>query len=402
MRPCRFLLNAIFAVCSLRAAALGRENKAVQTSPVLDPEGQLEFLIVADLDHASRVEDKLSWRSTLRRGALVRDTSTGNFTLSWTGRGDVRSSIARKGRGMELSTLAAFRGGLWSACDYTGILYRLLPSADPEGGEGWNTPTAVPTRVLVDGPELGSPEYFGATKGMKAEWSTVKDGEMLVGSIGKEWIDSASGAVLHRGPEWVKIISAEGGAVRAVDWGPRFAAMRSATGTEYPEGYLWHEAVLWHPEGRRWVVAPRKASANVPYSPEADQTKGTNLLLVANEDFSEIRVLRLGPEEPRYGFTALRQLPGIFSPAASAVPRPSAIDGSDAERTVAAIDATDAPRHLFAALKVKEVELASGEVSTHTKLAVFDLEGRFYTDPPFLHVSEDKYEGIEFLTGVTR
>lgn len=38
--------------------------------------------------------------------------------------------------------------------------------------------------------------------------------------------------------------------------------------------------------------------------------QGTNLLIIASEDFSEVIVKRVGPLDPEYGFTAVRKLPG--------------------------------------------------------------------------------------------
>jgi hypothetical protein len=41
-------------------------------------------------------------------------------------------------------------------------------------------------------------------------------------------------------------------------------------------------------------------------------------------------------------------------------------------------------------------ERAEGDI-TETYLGVFDLEGRFYTQPEWVFVSSDKYEGVEVL-----
>lgn len=370
----------IFWLACATLLAAAHVSSSLSSSPVRNPADPLEFLAVADLDHASLIQDgggkkTKTWKSVLKRGQLTRDPTSGNFTLSWIDAQEVSTQLSRKDRGMELSSLVTYGGALYSVCDYSGVLYRIL------GAVGSKPPIAIPEHVLVDGPDPGDPSYAGATKGMKAEWSTVKDGELVVGSIGKEWTNSAK-EVLHRGPEWVKVIDANG-AVRSVDWGQHFRALRSATGSSFPGGYLWHEAVHWHPEGRKWIVMPRKASTNIPYSPKADEVLGSNLLLVASEDWSEIEVKQVGPREPLYGFTAVRQLPGIYT---------LGIDGagSDEEET--------GDKHLFVALKVKERETEADGVVTHTKLAVFDLSGKFYTDPPFLHVSDEKYEGLEFVT----
>ena len=92
----------------------------------------------------------------------------------------------------------------------------------------------------------------------------------------------------------------------------------------------------------------------------SDEFRGTNLLLIATEDFSSVDVRRVGPVEPEYGFSAIRKIPGTNG--------------------------------LFVAIKVREVD---GE--THSKLAVFDLDGKFYLDSGFEEIGEAKFEGLEFL-----
>ena len=127
-------------------------------------------------------------------------------------------------------------------------------------------------------------------------------------------------------------------------------------------GYLWHEAVHWDPLGRRWIFLPRKASSRIPYTPADDERQGSNLLIVSSEHFQHMRVIEVGPLEPEWGFTAVRKLPGS--------------------------------KDTFMALKVREV----GD-ETSTKLCVFDLQGQFLTDPPFIEVDgKIKYEGLEFYT----
>merc|ERR1712216_328848 len=114
------------------------------------------------------------------------------------------------------------------------------------------------------------------------------------------------------------------------------------------------------------------------YDEEENQFKGSNLLIMANEDFSKITVKRVGPFDPLYGFTTLRKLPGT--------------------------NAT------YIALKVAEYENKTHSVQ-HTTFTVFDaLTGNILLEPDepangcdgvprggFAHVADMKYEGIEFL-----
>merc|ERR1712159_137858 len=174
--------------------------------------------------------------------------------------------------------------------------------------------------------------------------------------MGREWVDD-NGDVIHVNSQWVKTID-RSGRVENINWRPVYEALRTATNTTRP-GYLWHEAVHWDVRSRRWILLPRKASFGEPYSPESDETRGTNLLLIASEDFSDIIVRRIGPLEPEYGFSAVRKVPG-----------------------------TD---DVYMALKVLEIG-----TKTSTKITVFDLDGNFLLDPPFVHVDDLKYEGVDF------
>jgi len=161
---------------------------------------------------------------------------------------------------------------------------------------------------------------------------------------------------------WVKCISMSGG-IENINWRPVYMALRSAANIT-GHGYLWHEAVHWDPLDRVWVILPRKASLQgVRYHPKTDERMGTNLLFVASEDFSHIEVRTVGPQEPEWGFTALRKLPGS--------------------------------RNIYMALKVREIE---GEPS-RTKLVVFDLSGQIKSVPMWVHVpgSNKKFEGLEFI-----
>lgn len=144
-----------------------------------------------------------------------------------------------------------------------------------------------------------------SVKPFKAEWMTVRDGNLVIGSIGMEW--SRNGTVLHRDAEFVKEIDPRG-TVRSIDWGPRYARLRQATNTTLP-GYLQHEAVAWHASTRQWFVLPRRASTSTPFSPLSDLRMGTNKLLVVDELFNSVRVVQVGPREPDWGFTSLAVLP---------------------------------------------------------------------------------------------
>eukprot|EP00051_Salpingoeca_urceolata_P028439 m.486887 g.486887 ORF g.486887 m.486887 type:complete len:512 (+) comp24656_c0_seq1:371-1906(+) len=322
-----------------------------------------EIGMVTDLDKNSRDRQTFTWRSLLRRAMLHRragppvnttqprtapntgaplDPPAFSFDIEFLETTELKTHTSHKNRSMELSELTRFNHLLLGFCDYTGLIFKIVP----EDGRVFQR------YALADG-NGDEPKPF------KNEWATVKDGRLWVGSIGKEWI-TPTGDVLHHNAEWVKTITAHG-RIDNFNWAPIYQAMRTATNTTYP-GYLWHEAVYFDTRSRQWIVLPRKASFE-PYTVKADETKGSNLLLIADEYFSNIQVRRVGEIEPTYGYTTLRKFPGT--------------------------------ENLYVALKVAELEDTDVQ---HTKLCVFDLDGRFYLDNGgCADVSDIKFEGLEFL-----
>jgi len=270
-----------------------------------------EFALITDLDKASRHPSKLTWHAWFRRGALRFETAAGRYHLDWLHTSKLETSLSFKNRSMELSELVRFQEHLLAMCDITGLVFEV----DPEEGQ------AFQRLALADG-------NGRSMKPFKAEWATVKDGYLFVGSMGREWTDD-DGSVVHRDAQWVKRIDSSWH-VQSLDWGQRFEALRAAVDAKLP-GYLWHEAIIWDEGLARWIVLPRKESRET-YSPTADETRGTNLLLLANEDFSVIETLRV---------------------------------------------------------------LEVGK-RTATKLCVFDLSGRMLLEPIFEDVGEMKFEGLEF------
>eukprot|EP00002_Diphylleia_rotans_P030317 TRINITY_DN621_c0_g2_i3.p1 TRINITY_DN621_c0_g2~~TRINITY_DN621_c0_g2_i3.p1 ORF type:complete len:269 (-),score=66.83 TRINITY_DN621_c0_g2_i3:208-1014(-) len=251
---------------------------------------------------------------------------------------EIFTGISRKGRGAEMSELIFYDGNLLTFCDSTGLVFRVdgdrlflrLAIADGNGKE---------------------------EKPFKTEWATTKDGLLHVGSMGKEWVQD--GQVLHHNMEWIKVIDTCG-VIRNLDWTENYQALRRAVNCTSP-GYLSHEAVAWHPQRQRWIFAPRRASTDTPYSEGADENLGTNLLLLADETFTDIQVHTAGELRMDIGVTSIKLIPN-----------------------------TD----VIVALKVYE----RANESFKTWLTVFDVEGNILSDPPLILIdSEHKFEGIEFV-----
>eukprot|EP01119_Soliformovum_irregulare_P008511 TRINITY_DN21630_c0_g1_i1.p1 TRINITY_DN21630_c0_g1~~TRINITY_DN21630_c0_g1_i1.p1 ORF type:complete len:358 (-),score=85.72 TRINITY_DN21630_c0_g1_i1:54-1127(-) len=246
-----------------------------------------EVVLVADKDKASKNSEKKNWETVLRGGTLSRLPS-GNYTFAWHSRETIlETTLAEAGRALELSELVYFVDRLYSPDDRTGVVFSIEDDK------------AIPTYILMDG-------NGRTTKGFKSEWATVKDGLMYIGSVGKEYTTN-EGEIVSRNPQWVKTIDAEG-RIKHLDWSEHYTRLREASGTMYP-GYLIHEAVTWNPVLQRWIFFPRRHSMEA-YNDVDDESRGSNVVITATEDFVSITVDRIGTLTPIRGFSSVAYLPG--------------------------------------------------------------------------------------------
>ncbi|KAM6940801.1 soluble calcium-activated nucleotidase 1b isoform 1-T2 [Lycodopsis pacificus] len=293
--------------------------------------------VIADLDTASRSSKDQTWFSYMKRGHLTISDSADRLEVEWDAETvTLESHLAEKGRGMELSELVAFNGHLYSVDDRTGVVYRI------EGNR------AVPWVILPDGD--GS-----VSKGFKAEWLAVKDEQLYVGGLGKEWT-TTSGEVVNNHPEWVKVVGYRGD-VQHENWVPHYNALRSATGIQ-PPGYLIHESAAWSERLQRWFFLPRRAS-HEHYEETADERRATNLLLSCPADFSHTTVRHVGPLDPTHGFSSFKFVP-------------------------------DTDDQIVVALKSEE---DAGRIATY--IIAFTLDGRVLM--PETKIGNVKFEGLEFI-----
>jgi len=136
-----------------------------------------------------------------------------------------------------------------------------------------------------------------------------------------------------------------------------YQKMSHALNIRFP-GYVIHESGGWSDTLNKWIFLPRRASTE-QYHEKTDEKKGTNVILIANEDFSQIDVRHVGEIIPTHGFSSFKWIPGTDD-------------------------------QLMVALKSEEIE---GKTASY--LMVFDLQGNIIV--PETKVGDHKYEGIEFL-----
>jgi len=255
------------------------------------------FAVVTDLDQLSRVSDssKPKFRSDLLPGVLKRDPSTGKYTVEFEPTRQLISKHNEAGRGMELSELTLYRNRLLSFDDRTGDVFEILQK--PGGKESY----VVPRFVITEGD--------GDTdKGMKWEWATVKNDELYLGSMGKEYTNP-DGSVANTNNLWIAVLNARG-EMRRVDWVRQFNFVREALGAASP-GYFINEAILWSDKLKKWVFLPRRVSSEM-YDENKDERKGSNKLALVDENFSEVTVvdIKMREVDPLHGFSTFAFVPG--------------------------------------------------------------------------------------------
>jgi len=293
------------------------------------------FSVISDKDENSKNGD--SWQSILKSGELIRD-KIGYYSVNWLDEAHIESAINNGGRGMELSDLTYFNNQLLTCDDRIGIVYEV----DAEKSQ------VIARHILVDGDGRSK-------KGFKCEWTTVKDGLLYVGGLGKEWT-KPDGTPISRDPQYVKTIDANGH-VEHISWVEVYEALRQATDTQAP-GYLIHEAVRFNPFNRRWYFLPRRASKEM-YNDMLDQRRGANMVISTDEFFEDIKVSQVGELITTHGFSAFAFVPYR--------------------------------ENEVIALKTEEVD---GTIATY--ITMFDLDDGTELLPE-TKIGDVKFEGIEFL-----
>lgn len=238
---------------------------------------------------------------------------------------------------MELSELVTFNGRILTFDDRTGIVFELTND------------NVSPWVILTDG-ETVSP------KGFKSEWATMKNNQLYVGSMGKEWTNAA-GVFENYNPMMVKVI-APNGEVKTMNWVKNFKAVRSALDIEWP-GYLIHESGAWSELNKKWFFLPRRCSKD-RYNETLDESRGCNYLITADETFTDIQKVKVGELKPTRGFSSFKFLPSSHD-------------------------------SIIIALKTEEL---NGSTSTYA--TVFDIKGNVLMEDEKI-LTDYKYEGFEFI-----
>lgn len=320
-------------------------------------EHSFHFAAVTDLDKLSVVTGakKPLFRSTLLPGILTRDDSTNRYSIDFETTRKLTSAHNEAGRGMELSELTIYKNRLLSFDDRTGTVYEIL--SNPDASNSY----VVPRFVITEG-------EGDTDKGMKWEWATVKNNELILGSMGKEFTNS-KGEIENTNNLWVAILN-ERGELRREDWQDKFGFLRQLVGAS-PPGYVIMEAILWSDHLKRWVFLPRRISDTM-YDEVEDEKKGSNRVVLVNEKFTdgEVVEIKMKPDnmDPLHGFSTFAFVPGTKD------------------------------HHAMAIRSVEEdCTGALEDCKQRSYIMVFDvLTGEVLLDEVQIDIAE-KFEGIEFV-----
>ncbi|KAL3911156.1 MAG: hypothetical protein SGARI_001779 [Bacillariaceae sp.] len=331
---------------------------SVEGSKIKD--NQFRFAAVTDLDQLSLMKDerKMTYRSLLLPGVITHDPVTNKYTMEMEETRTLKTKHNEAGRGAEFSELSVFDGRLLTFDDRTGDVFEILNTKD--GKDSFVAPRYVITEGEGD-----------TDKGMKWEWSTVKDGELWMGSMGKEFTNP-DGSIANVNNLWATVMN-KSGEFRRVNWTKQFKFIRTALGCESP-GYVIHEAINWSPHMRKWVFAPRRISTE-PYNDVLDEKRGSNKLVLVDEHFMKLSIVevKMASTDGLHGFSSFAFVPGTND------------------------------RHAIALRSVEE-DCAGDDLDVckqRSFIVIFDvLTGEVLMDE--VKIKDDmKYEGIEFVNMYT-
>ncbi|OQV14385.1 Soluble calcium-activated nucleotidase 1 [Hypsibius exemplaris] len=321
------------------------------TKPVKQADGWVKYriAIICDQDKASKFTSAsgTTWFSVFKTGSLLYNVQQQAAKVEWdpilpTDVTFLQTLWNFAGRGNELSELTVFNGKMYAPDDKTGIVSHI--GLNPLQFE-------FPIAILGDGD--------GKTqRGFKAEWSTIKDGAMIMGSIGSMFIDTVTGKVLDGDRMWIKKIYPDGHVV-SEDWTNNYRAVQKNMGISY-SGYINVEAAGWSDELKKWVFLPRRAS-NIVYNDSTESLMGTNHMVICNENFTQFTDIIVGDKVPAEGFSSMKFVP-------------------------------ETGGNVIVALKSSED--ASSKFATF--IMVFDITGKIIL-PKTLVLNDFKFEGLEFI-----
>ena len=126
----------------------------------------------------------------------------------------------------------------------------------------------------------------------------------------------------------------------------------------FVSGYIIHESGVWSEIHQRWFFLPRRAS-KLKYEEKPDEKRATNLLIIANDKFTDIEVKHIGKKHPTQGYSSFKFIPNTND-------------------------------QIIIALKSEEDD---GDIASY--ISAFTIDGEILLQER--RIGDIKYEGIEFI-----
>lgn len=260
-------------------------------------DNKFRFAAVTDLDQLSLMKDekKMTFRSLLLPGTITRDVQINKYSMVMEETRTLKTQHNEAGRGAEFSELTIFNNHLLTFDDRTGDVFEIMNEKN-----GKNSFVA-PRYVITEG-------NGDTDKGMKWEWSTVKDGLLYIGSMGKEYTRS-DGSIANANNLWITIMDSHG-EFRRFNWTDQYNFIRDVLGCKSP-GYVIHEAIRWSPHMRKWVFMPRRISTK-DYDDVLDEKRGSNKVVIVDEKFTHAKIVevKMASKDGLHGFSSFAFVPG--------------------------------------------------------------------------------------------
>ncbi|EDR27110.1 Apyrase precursor, putative [Entamoeba dispar SAW760] len=188
-------------------------------------------------------------------------------------------------RGNELSELVWYNKKLYGFDDKTGIGYEI--NIDRQ---------ELYPRIIFN-------EGNGSTEsGMKVEWGTVYNDEMIVGSQGNIHVngidDYSNSYIYHINTQLEK---------RVESWIDKYERINKVLNISYP-GYITNEGILYSNMYHEWYIFPRKVS-KIEWIDELDEIASSQYIIICDEDINVCRKYK----DPQYVnercFSSIKILP---------------------------------------------------------------------------------------------
>lgn len=247
----------------------------------------IEILFISD-DDSTIKSDHVNSCSKLVH--ITIDASYNLFPIMET---KLESAFSYKDCGCELSELFFIGNSLYTFCDKTGIMYKIVKNKLTYK----LSHKLSPVHIFTEGINSDVP--------MKIEWVAKKHSDLFLGSYG-----TPSG-----GREVVAVFSLIDKDIKYENFGFHYEKMRQIAGIRNGNGYIAFETVIFDNVRDEWLFIPRKI-AYEPFDVERDETIGSTKMFRCSHDFRRIEIISIGNEEELTeldkcsGYSSAKIIPG--------------------------------------------------------------------------------------------